>query len=48
MYSMITEVVDKHEPVKTQRVKRNIQPDWLTSEIFDSMKEGDNVRKVGI
>ena len=46
-YSMFTEVVDKHAPVKTQRVKRNIQPDWLTSEILDSMRERDKCKKSG-
>ena len=46
-YSMFTAVVDMHAPVKTQRVKRNIQPDWLTSEILDSMKERDKCKKSG-
>ena len=45
--SMFTAVVDMHAPVKTQRVKRNIQPDWLTSEISDSMKERDKCKKSG-
>ena len=40
-YSMFTHIVDKHAPVKSQRVKRNFQPDWLTSEILDGMKERD-------
>ena len=26
-YSMFTQIVDKHAPVKSQRVKRNFQPD---------------------
>ena len=46
-YSMFTQIVDKHAPVKTQRVKRNIQPDWLTSEILDIMKERDKCKKNG-
>ena len=46
-YSMFTRIVDKHAPIKTQRVKRNIQPDWLNSEILDSMKERDKCKKNG-
>ena len=46
-YSMFTQIVDKHAPVKTQRVKRNIQPDWLTSEILDIMKERVKCKKNG-
>ena len=46
-YSMFTQIVDKHAPVKSQRVKRNFQPDWLTSEILDGMKERDRCKKNG-
>ena len=33
-------------PLK-HRVKRNIQPDWLTSEILDIMNERDKCKKNG-
>ena len=46
-YSMFTQIVDKHAPVKSQRVKRNFQSDWLTSEILDGMKERDRCKKNG-
>ena len=34
-----TEILDKHAPSKTQRIKRKYQPEWLTPEILDLIKE---------
>ena len=31
----------------TKRVKHDIQPDWLTSDILDAMKEKDRFKKNG-
>ena len=36
---LFTEVLDKHAPIKNHRIKRKYQPEWLTSEILDLMKE---------
>ncbi len=41
------EVVNKHAPLKTHRVKKTIQPDWLSSEILDCMKERDKCKLNG-
>ena len=46
-YLMFTKIVNKHAPVKSQRVKCGIQLDWLTSEILDGMKERDTCKKNG-
>ena len=37
--SLFTEILNKHAPVKKQRVKHKYQPEWLTSEILDLIKE---------
>ena len=42
-YSFL-EIVNKHAPIKTNRVKRKHQPEWLTSEILDLMKERDKCK----
>ena len=36
---LFTEILDKHAPIKNHRIKRKYQPEWLTSEILDLMKE---------
>ena len=36
---LFTEIFDKHAPIKTQRIKRKYQPEWLTPEILDLIKE---------
>lgn len=36
---LFLEVVDRHAPLKQHRVRKNHQPDWLTPEILDTMKE---------
>ncbi|MES9881480.1 MAG: reverse transcriptase family protein, partial [Sedimenticola sp.] len=40
-------VVDKHAPIKQHRVKKKIQPEWLTSEIIDCIKERDKCKIKG-
>ena len=37
--SLFLEVLDKHAPKKSHRVKKKYQPDWLSLEILDCMKE---------
>ena len=46
-YSLFIESVNKHVSIKQHRIKNDIQPDWLTSEILDSMKERDKLKKQG-
>ena len=41
--SLFTEILDKHVPIKSHRIKRKYQPEWLTPEILDLMKERKNV-----
>ena len=38
---LFLEIVNKHSPIKTNRVKRKHQAEWQTSEILDLMKERD-------
>ena len=37
--SLFLENLDKHAPIKSHRVKKKYQPEWLTPEILDCMKE---------
>ena len=41
---LFLEIVNKHAPIKTNRVKRKHQPEWLTSEILDLMRERDKCK----
>ena len=41
------DTVNKHAPLKTHRIKKDIQPDWLTSDILDKMKERDKLKMQG-
>ena len=36
---LLTEVLDKHAPIKNHRIKRKYQHEWPTSEILDLMKK---------
>ena len=45
--SLFITTVGKHAPIKTHRVKHDIQPDWITSGILDRIKERDNLKKLG-
>ena len=40
-YNLIIGVVDKHLPFKTKRVKRIKQPDWMTHDILECMRQRD-------
>ena len=37
--SLFLEIFNKHAPIKTHRVIRQYQPEWLTNEILECMKE---------
>ena len=39
--------IDKHAPIKTHRIKNENQPDWVTSDILDKIKQMDNLKKQG-
>ena len=41
---LLLEIVNKQAPIKTNRVKRKHQPEWLTSDILDLMKERDKCK----
>ena len=45
--SLFTEVLDKHAPIKSHRIKRKYQPEWLTSEILDVIKERNRYKLNG-
>ena len=40
--SLFLEIFDKHAPIKCHRVKSKFQPEWLTPEILDCMKDRIN------
>ena len=46
-YSLFIAVIDKHAPIRTHRIKHDIQADWLTSEILDKIKHRDKMKKCG-
>ena len=41
------DTVNTHAPLKTHRIKKDTQPDWLTSDILDKMKERDKLKRQG-
>ena len=43
---MFIEIVDKHLPLKTLRVKRKQQPKWLTPEIIEAIKTRDRYKSL--
>ena len=45
-YNLIIGVVDKHLPFKTKRVKRIKQPDWMTTDILECMRQRDHCKSV--
>ena len=45
--NMFLEVVNKHAPLKLHRIKRKYQPDWLTPQILDIIKERDKCKVNG-
>ena len=46
-YSLFSEVLDKHIPMKQHRVKKVTQPSWLTHEIIDAIKMRDHLKALG-
>ena len=40
MFGMIlfNNVIDKQAPIKTHRIKNEVQPEWVTSDILDKKK----------
>ena len=45
--SLFTEVLDKHATIKSHRIKRKYQLEWLTSEILDLIKERNRYKLNG-
>jgi hypothetical protein len=45
-YNLLTGVVDKHLPTKTKRVKRTKQPEWMTHDILECMRDRDHCKSV--
>ncbi|MCG8078589.1 MAG: hypothetical protein JAY75_20420 [Candidatus Thiodiazotropha taylori] len=45
--SHFTRIVDKHAPVTTHRIKHDVQPDWVTPGILNSMKQRDKLKQQG-
>ncbi|MES9882533.1 MAG: reverse transcriptase family protein [Sedimenticola sp.] len=44
---LFLEIVNKHAPLRIHRVKNKIQPDWLSSEILDCIKERNKCKLNG-
>ena len=44
---LFLEIPDKHASVKSHRIKKKYQPDWLNPEILDCMKERNKCRLNG-
>ena len=45
--NMLLEVVNKHAPIKSHRIKRKYQPTWLTPQILDCIKERNKCKVSG-
>ena len=43
---MFIEIVDKHLPLKTLRVKHKQQPKWLTRDIIEAIKTRDRYKSL--
>ncbi len=44
-YELFLTVLDKHAPVKTKRVKKWHQADWITQDILEAIKKRKDLRK---
>lgn len=44
-YDTFTTILNKHAPVRTKRVKRYKQPDWMNQEVIESMRKRDFYKK---
>ena len=42
---LFNDVIDKHAPIKTHRIKYEVQPESVTSDILDKMKQRGNLKK---
>ena len=47
-YSFCVKTIDKHAPIKTHRIKNENQPDWVTSDILDKIKQRDNLTRFDV
>ena len=45
-YNLLTGVVVKHLPTKTKLVKRTKQPEWMTHDILECMRDRDRCKSV--
>ena len=45
--TLFLEILDKHAPIKSHRVKKKYQPEWLSSEILDCMKQRNKYKRNG-
>ena len=45
--SLFLEILDKHAPIKSHRVKKKYQPEWLNPEILDCIKERNKCKLNG-
>ena len=43
--SIFLKVVDNHAPIRCHRIKNDVQPDWITPDILDKIKERDKLKK---
>ena len=43
--SIFLTVVDNHVPIRCHRIKNDVQPDWLTPDSLDKIKERDKLKK---
>ena len=43
--SLLKDVLDEHIPVIVKRVKKQVQPPWMSNDIKESMKERDKHQK---
>ena len=46
-YDLFVETINKHLPVKTKQAKRVKQPDWITQDILQCMRERDHKKTAG-
>lgn len=45
---LFLEAISKHTPLKCHRAKMNCQPDWVTPEILDNIKERNKGKVNGV
>ena len=45
--NLVSQVVDKHVPIKQHRVKHKTQPQWMSLEFLEEMKRRDRHKAVG-